>query len=77
MKYPTNETELLALPEQSLGDNVKVKFDPATGFSYQEREPVQFLVNRSDIYAYHLSDGSHWTVGETADGKMFRMRLDL
>lgn len=68
--------ELFALPEQSLGDNVKVITDPDTGVRTYEREPVQFLVNRSDVLFYTLTDGSRWTVGETADGAKFRMRFN-
>ena len=70
------ETELLLVPEQSLGGNIRVTTDPATGVTRYEREPVRFLVNRSDVLFYTLSDGSRWTVGETADGKQFRMRFD-
>lgn len=70
-----SEAEVLALPEQSLGGNIRVSVDPTTGLSNYEREPVQFLVNR-DVVFYTLSDNSRWTVGETADGKQFRMRFN-
>lgn len=75
LEKPLTEAEVLALPEQSLGGNIRVTTDPVTGVSSYEREPVQFLVNRSDVMYYKLSDGSHWTVGETGDGKKFRMRF--
>lgn len=75
MKSPTlTEAEILALPEHSLGGNIKVIVDPVTGFSTYEREPAQFLVNRSDVFCYRLSDGSAWRVLETADGTQYRMR---
>lgn len=66
--------ELAALPEQGLSGSFRVVTNPQTGESFMQREPVRFLVNRSDVYAYRDASGTYWTVGEDVDGRRWKMR---
>lgn len=70
------EAEILGLPEHSLSGNFEVMTDPKTGQTSYELLPARFLVNRSDVLFYTLSDGSRWQVLEDINGTKYRMKFD-
>ena len=67
--------EIIALPEKSIGGDVRIITDPVTGITSYEREPARFLLSKIDIFCYNLPDGTQWQVLEDIDGHKFRVRL--
>lgn len=68
------EADILALP---INDDTDIITDPQTGHTTQQRKPARFLIREDDVFCYHLSDGTNWTVGRDHEGVLRRERLWL